>query len=468
MIENIWKQFLDIAQEEVGSRVVETWFKAISLQKWDTAAQIVYLKAPNTFVRNWVNNHYLSLFQIHLGRLLTMQMPKVVFVDDANKQEQAKKVDGSKERCSTVIGASVLPSTDRVSLTHERLKAGTRSQQLIDTNTYYDFRNFVVGPSNSLAYAAAHAIVQKPGVLYNPLYICGAPGLGKTHLLQAIGNSMREQNKSAVLYCTAAQFVDEFVSAIKTDSVHKFQKRFSLIDALLVDDVQFLSNKEQSQEIFFHIFNSLYESRKQVVFTSDLDPHQIVGVGDRLRSRLSAGLVAGLTVPTSATCVGILQQKISQEKKTISDEVVQFIASCSFSNVRELEGAFIKLLAFSSLTNQQVTVELAKTVLMPFAVDTKTRLTADQIAKTVGSYYRCTFEQICSKNRAKEIVLARQVTMFFLKKLLKKSLREIGTLIGNRNHATILHGLGRMEELLHDLEFSSQIHRIEEQLLARY
>lgn len=465
MIDNIWKQFLDIAQEEVGSRVVETWFKAITFKEWNIAQKTIYLQAPNAFVKNWVMQHYIALFQEHLGRLLTVQMPKIVILDSSiKKAEQAGPQLYTNSR-EIVRGASVIPVNDREFLNSSIIRSGARRQHYLNVNSNYNFNNFVVGPSNSLAYAAAHAIVQKPGILYNPLFICGGPGLGKTHLLQAIGNAIKEQNKQlSVVYCTAAQFVDEFVTAARTDSVQKFQKRYNLADALLVDDIQFLSNKEQSQEAFFHIFNHLHEMGKQVVFSSDLGPHQIAGVGDRLRSRFSSGLVTGLTCPTYAMRTAILHQKIQQEKKVIPDDVVQLIASCSFANVRELEGALIKLLALSSLTSQIMTIELAKTILAPFISESRYSITIDTIVKSIGKYYHCSLEQIKSKKRGQELVIARQLTMYFLKKIMKKSLREIGALLGNRNHSTVLHGLDRIEQLLKDPNFSARVYSIEEDI----
>jgi len=278
VVETIWDQFLAIIKEEAGSRVVETWFKAVTLQRCDTLQKIVYLRAPNTFVRNWIRSNYTKLIQDHLARLLNIDVVTLVF---AESDEQ-----GAKQ----LVSAELVVPNKSAELPQQLL-----SKQPVTMNKRYLFETFVVGPTNSLAFAAAQAITEQPGKLYNPLFIYGGSGLGKTHLMQSIGNEISSKYQRArVLYQPADRFVTEFINAIRFDKVHAFKAKYQHVDVLLIDDVHCISNKEQTQEAFFHIFNALYESHKQIVFSSDTFPHNIHGLTERLRSRLACGLVVDI------------------------------------------------------------------------------------------------------------------------------------------------------------------------------
>lgn len=317
VIQSIWQDFLKIAHEEVGSRVVETWFKAVSLQRWDAVEKKVYLTTPNTFVREWIQKHYHGIFQLHLGRLLHIEQPNLIFID-AGKVETSKALStqiinngpkGAEENTKVMYKAAyVVPMSGAAA--HTALVKTLSNKNYGHINRNYIFDTFVVGPSNSLAYAASHAITEKPGHLYNPMFIYGGSGLGKTHLLHAIGNGIKKINQNAVvLYQTADRFVSEFINAIRFERVHKFQKKYQSVDVLLVDDIQFISNKEQTQEAFFHIFNLLYEAHKQIVFSSDTYPQNIGGIAERLRSRLAWGLVTDICLPSLETKIAILKKK---------------------------------------------------------------------------------------------------------------------------------------------------------------
>lgn len=355
----IWEEFLHIIREEAGSRVVETWFRAVSLQQWDPFHKTVYLQAPNSFVRDWIKSNYTDMIQVHLKRLLHVDSLKIIFLDLRSQQVEQNKVAVPNSIITPIVPAT-LDGAKHHALTHVNHK---KSASYINASFIFD--SFVVGPSNSLAYAAAQAVTEKPGFVYNPLFMYGESGLGKTHLLHAIGNQVKKSNQQAsVLYQTADRFVNEFINAIRFDKVHAFQVKYQRVDVLLIDDIQFISNKEQTQEAFFHIFNTLYEAGKQIVFSSDTYPQDMHGIAERLRSRLAAGLIADIHVPSLETKIAILKRKAERSNEVLNDEVAFFIASRAVTNIRELEGCLIRVIAFASLTKQPVTLDLARRVLM--------------------------------------------------------------------------------------------------------
>lgn len=465
MLSRIWEDFLLIAREEAGSRVVETWFKAVSLHRWDATANVAYLHAPNQFVKDWIKNNYIPLMQVHLGRLLHVEMPKIVFIDAI---EQAQESTPAKSASAETFLPAKPIEQQRPGSGLVRVPS-SKNQSHINSN--YVFGNFIVGPSNSLAYAAAHAVTERPGKLYNPLFIYGNSGLGKTHLLHAIGNQIKMQNKRAsVLYQTADRFVNEFISAIRFDKIHKFQEKYKDIDVLLIDDVQFISNKEQTQEAFFHIFNALYDAHKQLVFSSDTFPQNIQGVAERLRSRLAWGLVTDIHMPSLETKVAILKKKAELSNSMVSDEVALFIASRVVSNIRELEGALVRVMAFASLTKQQVTLELARKVLLRSSSTEEPSSRAvdfDRIVYHVQKQYGYALVDMQSKSRNKDLAFVRQVAMYLMKKLTDKSLRDIGMYLGGRDHSTVMHAISKIEHCnLTDTEFVQKIKRIEDEIVG--
>lgn len=450
----IWEEFLTIVKNEAGSRVVDTWFKAVSLHQWDSVHKTVYLKTPNQFVRDWIHTNYLSLIQFHLGRLLHVETPKILLlVNDKIEQNTAEQ--------KISVTTSIIPAKQCAPVVYPMVaKSG------INVTRSYSFDNFVVGPSNSLAHAAAHAVAQKPGRLYNPLFLYGKSGLGKTHLLHSIGNEIKAQNnKAVILYQATDRFVTEFINAIRFDKMHKFQAKYKEVDVLLIDDIQFLSNKEQTQEAFFHIFNALYESHKQIVFSSDTFPQNIAGLAERLRSRLAWGLVADIYMPSLETKIAIVKKKAEMSDEPIDDEVAHFIASREVLNIRELEGAFVRVMAFASLTKQNVTLDLAKKVLQridsqPISSD------FERIVRCITKYYSYDIAELRSKSRNKDLSLARQITMFLMKKVTDKSLRDIGEFLGGRDHSTVMHAINKVEEQAHQVtEFKERLHRMEQEII---
>ncbi len=467
MVTDIWSSFLHIVRDEVGSRVVETWFKAVSFHRWDAVNKCVYLEAPNAFVKNWIQNNYIDLIKVHLGRLLHVEKPEIIFVDDTNKPLSATEEITIHDTSGSLVPAQVKKNNTPQQVTKNALIKPSTTQGGSHVNSAYSFDTFVVGPTNSLAYAAAYAITEKPGSLYNPLFIYGGSGLGKTHLLHAIGNAIKERQPNAILlYQTADRFVNEFISAIRFDKIHKFQAKYHLVDVLLIDDIQFIANKEQTQEAFFHIFNTLYESHKQIVFTSDTMPHTMQGMAERLRSRLAWGLVTDIHVPHLETKIAILKKKAKLSQGDLCDEVAYFIAERVTSNIRELEGALVRVMAFASLTNQPVTLDLARKVLR---AEQKISAPVDfeRIISILNRYYPHDLQALCSKDRNKNVAFTRHVAMFLMKKLTDKSLRDIGQFLGGRNHATVVHAINKVEaQRKNDVELQYRINTIESEIVG--
>jgi chromosomal replication initiator protein len=453
MVNTIWSDFLTLAKEEVGSRVIETWFRAVTVFRWDSLEKTIYLQAPNQFIKGWIKSHYHALIETHLKRLLHVTQLKVVFVDATHTQELLE---------TSVISTSQI--TPAVSTT---LKT-TLSKSIPTATRNYSFDTFVVGTNNSLAYAAAQAVAENPGAIYNPLFIYGDSGLGKTHLLHAIGNTIKEKNRSTtVLYQTADRFVNEFINAIRFDKVHAFQTKYKMVDVLLIDDIQFISNKEQTQEAFFHIFNTLYDAEKQIVFTSDTFPHDINGVAERLRYRLSWGLVVDMHIPPLETKIAILKKKAEMHNEHLDDQIAHFIASRVVSNVRELEGSLIRVIAFASLTGQTITLDLARKVLIRNQENKPSAVNFDKVIQCVRKYYSYDITQLRSKQRSKDLTFARQIAMFLMKKVTDKSLRDIGIFLGGRDHSTVMHALDKVAfHAKQHQEFQLQLKKMEDEILT--
>lgn len=454
MFETIWQEFLKIVKEESGSSVVETWFKAVTLNNWDAHSKIAYLCAPNKFVKDWLTTKYMDLFRIHLSRLLNESQVKVVIFVEG---ESIHVVPAKKS-----LEAEIIPARPII------------AKPVVKKNINYAefvFDNFIIGPNNKLAFAASKAIVEGPGQLYNPLFIYGGSGLGKTHLVRAIYHDLKTKDKNYnVIYQTADKFVNEFINAIRFDKINHFENKYRNVDALLIDDIQFLSNKEQTQEAFFHIFNSLSESKKQVVFTSDALPEQILGLADRLRSRLEGGLIVDIAAPPLETRVAILKKKAELQNVIIEDDVAHFVAAKVFSNVRELEGMLIRLIAYSSLTGEKIDIEFAQKVLgLHNPKETTKQPTTDlhKIAQCVAKYYQYNLQDLRSSSRNKSVTMARHVAMYFMKKLTDKSLRDIGIFWCRKDHSTVIHAFEKIESYRNNnSELSRELSQLEQEICA--
>lgn len=468
MIEQVWQDFLKIIKEEVGIRVVETWIKAVSLSRYDSLERKVYLSAPNMFVKNWVETHYKQLFVTHLKRLLSIDDIKIVFCIGSICSAESELVQNVTSQAVSVSSAPDQSKNQKYQLV-KKMPSMHANATMSKLNPSYTFDMFVVGENNSFAYASARAVTQKLGKLYNPLLLYGGSGLGKTHLLHAIGNEILEKYPDAVvLYQTTDKFVTEFIHAIRFDQIAKFQAKYKKIDVLLLDDIQFMVNKEQTQEAFFHIFNALYESNKQIVLSSDTLPRNLGGLVDRLKSRLEWGLIADVQVPMLETKIAILKRKAEMQRELLSQDVALFIAHQPVKSVRELEGSLIRVLAYASLTNQVVTIDLVKKVLGQTSdIQAKSASLIDfgAIIDHINKHFSYGIVDLRSKDRSKGVSHARQVAMYLMKKYTGKSLREIGEYLDRKDHTTITHAIHRIKELSHqDPQFAQKLRNIEQSL----
>lgn len=447
MIDTIWQQFLSIANKEIGNRAVETWFKAIYIQRWDNVSKTAYLYAPNQFIKEWICNHYLFDLELHLARLFCVQTITVVI--------QVKRSD----ECLVI------------SQGEEKLVPAKKISPPSILNTEYQFHSFVVDKKNEFAFLAAQAIIEKPGALYSPFFICGKSGVGKTHLLHAIGNEYLAQNKkNTVLFCPINRFVNEFVQSIRSKSMEKFNQKYTKADFLLIDDLQDIADKEQSQDILCNIVNHFTEVKKQIVFSSIIEPQRLHGITEKLRSRLSSGLIANLFDPTPETKIAIIKKKLdSNQTFAISDDLISIIASKNNYGIRDIEGILIKISALASLTQNPIDFDLVQKVLnyektnidtQPFAIK--------KIFTLIKELYSLnSIEELTNKKRNAQLAHIRHIAIYLTKKLLKKSLRETAVLFGNRDHTTIKHAFDKIEKKLkYDVNLQSQVEMIEKSLLS--
>ncbi|ACK41342.1 MULTISPECIES: chromosomal replication initiator protein DnaA [Dictyoglomus] len=433
-IKSIWEEALSYLSLEISRPGFETWIK--TLKPLTLEGSKIVLQTPNKFSKDWLEEYYLPLIE-EVIRKVTQKDFKVEIL--AEEKEENIPEDKKVEYLSTSYN---------------------------NLNPKYTFDTFVVGDSNRFAHAAALAVSQNPGKAYNPLLIYGGVGLGKTHLIHAIGHSIQEKYpKARVVYASMEKFTVELIDAIKEDGMTKFRNRYRNIDVLLIDDIQFLAGKERTQEEFFYTFNALYEAGKQIVLTSDRVPKEIPTLEDRLRSRFEWGLIADIQPPDLETRIAILKKKAEAEKAKVPDEVIEFIASQIQSNIRELEGALIRTIAFASLNNMPINLELAKTVLKDIIQPQIKNITIQNILQAVAEYFNITVEQLKGKGRSQEIAVPRQIAMYLARTLTDLSLPKIGEELGGRDHTTVLHAYEKIQELYQtDLSIKKAIQDIQNRL----
>ena len=449
-LDALWQEFLKILCAEVGSRVVETWFKAVTCVRWDAYEKKAYLKAPNTFVRNWLETHYLSLIQRHFCRLLNEQHITIVLIED--EVSVTHLVRERVEYSNNISDIKVPVASFSSSVAHSN----------------YHFDSFVIGPHNALACAAAQAVSAQPGTLYNPLLIYGSSGVGKTHLLHAIGNQVRGIHKQIkIIYQSADRFIHEFLSALRSDRVRQLEAKYKAADVLLMDDIQLMSRKETTQEFFFQIFNSLQQARKQIVFTSDVVPSNIVGLSDRVRTRLEGGLVTDIQAATLDARMAIIKKKAGSHNVTLHEDIAHFIAARVDSNIRDLEGSLLRVLAFASLTSQPMTIELAQRVLSHTRDSQKKVVELQQIAIGVARYFKYSLHDLRSPKRTKDLAQARHIAIYLMKRLTDRSLREIAGFLDRKDHSTIIHALDKItEQREHDMVIATLLDALEQDIMC--
>ena len=419
--EEIWNKSLVQIEEKVGNNIIDLWFRPIKLSQFKE--QQATVEIPNRFFKDWIEDNYPDIIAESIGTIL--KYPVTV------RYKIAEKMD---------------PTVRKMDMRME-----TRRQKLASRGIYlnpkYTFENFVIGPSNQFAHASAKAVAEAPGKTYNPLFIYGGVGLGKTHLITAIGNAVIDKKSDiSVIFVSAEQFTNEVVSAIRHQKMGELKEKFRNIDLLLLDDIHFIENKTQTQEEFFHTFNTLYERQKQIVISSDRPPKEIAAITDRLRSRFSMGLIADIQPPELETKVAILQRKAETEKIFVPEDVAYYLASKVKSNIRELEGCLIRLGAQSSLTGRPINIDMAKNILQDLIQDDEKPVTTDQIQKTVSEHFALKVSDMKAKKRTKEVALPRQIAMYLSKQLTNLSLSDIGKNFGGKDHATVIYACKQIEE----------------------
>ncbi len=427
-----WQIILNALAEEVPAARFDAWIRPIHATIED---RTLVLAVPSRFFLDNLRDHYGDTIR---------QLVREHFGPDA---DVAFRVDGSLIADSAVTAAE------------EQEESASRVDGFIESR--FTFANFVVGPSNEFAHAACRAVAEQPGEVYNPLYIYGGVGLGKTHLINAVANELMKRDGFSIAYRTSERFTNELIQAIRGGATEQFRERYRTVDMLIIDDVQFIAGKASTQEEFFHTFNTLYEGRKQIILTSDKPPREIDHLQERLKSRFGCGLVADIQPPSLETRQAILKSKAELAGVKLPDEVTTMLATRITSNVRELEGALTRLTAHATLTGRVIDMDFARRVLRDLLHEEVKAVTIDDIQKHVANYYNIRVQDMRSKKRSRNIAFPRQVAMYFSKALTSRSLPEIGEHFGGRDHTTVLYATRKIEERMDkDEDFREEINRL--------
>ena len=436
---DLWKSVLSRLETRLDPHTFNTWLRPTALAWKDET--VVHVLVPNDVYRDWLRDNYSDLIGETLSELTGAPLA-IEFTTTATESPQAPAPQHLGKSVG-VMGSSASTSLNIGRKTGTFEESGPVSGPL---NPKYRFSTFVVGTSNQLAHAAARAVAESPSRSYNPLFLYGGVGLGKTHLMHAIGHKILQGNPGLrLVYISSERFMNELINSIRYDHTFEFREKYRNIDVLLMDDIQFLAGKERTQEEFFHTFNALYDAQRQIVLTSDSPPKEIPTLEERLRSRFEWGLLADIQPPDLETRIAILHKKAGAENVVIPDDVMLFIATNSKSNIRELEGALIRLVAYSSLTNEQITIDLARNVLRDSLNSRVTMITIDKIQENVAGYFGLRVSDLRAKSNARRITHPRQVAMFLSKKLTNHSLPEIGRAFGGKHHSTVIHSVRKVE-----------------------
>ena len=444
---NIWDEVLGRIEAKVNRHSYYTWFKPTSLVA-DQGA-VIHVRVPNALFRDWLTKHYSTVINESLTELNRTDAG-LAFLTDGEDAPPVATVAVTAELDPVAVDGVTVEAV-------EALPAPVTGSGGL--NPRYTFDTFIVGPSNQFAHAASRAVAEAPSRSYNPLFIYGGVGLGKTHLMHAIGRYVLEHNPHYKLtYISSERFMNEMINAVRYDRSLEFRERYRSVDVLLVDDIQFLAGKEGTQNEFFHTFNALYDAQKQIVVSSDCPPHEIPSLEERLRSRFEWGLIADIQSPDLETKVAILKKKAEAEAVPLPDNVAIYIAGKIKSNIRELEGSLIRLVAYASLTGREISLPLAQDVLRNILDHDERAVTIEIIQKFVADYYQLKLAELKSRNNSKSVAIPRQVAMYLCKQLTHASLPEIGRCFGGKHHSTVIHSIRKVEDLRkRDGTFNSQI-----------
>jgi chromosomal replication initiator protein len=464
--DRLWMDILQAVEKRLNRQSFETWFRPIQFEGCDKVGQVLHLRAPNQVVRDWVSSNYSDVLYASLEELDLAQYQVDWTVEDTESQAEkatTEHEDDELEDYSLPETAGAASNKAKLSNLFSLLEAAESDGLAPGATTFvdieplelslnpkYSFQTFVVGSCNQFAHAAALAVAEAPGKTYNPLYIYGGVGLGKTHLVHAIGHSIKERNRYLRLsYISAEKFMNELINAIRYDKAQTFREKYRSIDVLLMDDIQFMAGKERTQEEFFHTFNALYDGQKQIVITSDCPPREIPTLEERLHSRFEWGLIADIEPPDLETKVAILKRKAELDGVGLPDDVAFFIASKVKSNVRELEGSLVRLVAIASLRGLPLSIMLAQDAVRNIAEDDQAAgISISQIQRAVAAHYRLRPEDLRSKSNSRQIAVPRQIAMYLCKRLTKHSYPEIGREFGGKHHTTVIHSVEKIEALV--------------------
>jgi len=458
----VWRAALGELQVTLSPANFETWLRDTALVEVDDTR--FRISVPNGFAKDWLETRYRSLISQTLGRIVGygVQVDFVVgpveAVADGAEADAGDSPDGAGSAAPAeaaqdrVLGmgtpSRALDSGRAAGTVQVRVEPGRAGGEggATNINPRYTFANFIVGSANRLAHAASLSVAERPGHAYNPLFLYGGVGLGKTHLMHAIGNQvMAKFPRKRVVYATSEKFTNEFITSIQQGKIDEFRARYRRIDLLLIDDIQFIADKERTQEEFFHTFNAIHEDGKQIVLSSDRPPKAILTLEERLRSRFEWGLIADLTAPDLETRIAILRAKAEEGAVPISSDVIEFIARKVVSNIRELEGALNRIVAYASMGAMPISIELAQAVLSNVLYNPKKRqITPERIVKAVSEYYGVGLDALKGQKRDKSIVMPRQIAMFLMREETDVSLLRIGAELGNRDHSTVLHACDKI------------------------
>lgn len=449
LFSTIWDQILGRVETKVNAHTFHSWFRNTTLLSDDVAG--LRVQVPSKTVVEWLTRHYSGVINEALAEVGRPGTAVAFVPADGGAGQALAPIEFLEARPAAEPAGGAPATTD-----------ATLPADVIGLNPRYSFETFIVGASNQFAHAAARAVAEAPSRSYNPLYIYGGVGLGKTHLMHAIGDYVLKHNPQMKLtYVSGERFMNEVVNALRYDRILEFRERYRTADVLLVDDVQFIAGKERTQTEFFHTFNALHDAQKQIVLSSDVPPHQIAELEERMRSRFEWGLIADIQSPDLETKVAILKRKADSEGVPLADNIALYIAGRIKSNIRELEGALIRLLAYASLSGRDLTLSLAQEVLRDVLNHDEKAVTIDMIQKFVADYYQLKLVELKSRNNSKSVAMPRQVAMYLCKALTNASLPEIGKSFGGKHHSTVIHSIKKVEEMRgRDSSFNSLINTL--------
>lgn len=431
---NIWQETIEKLEKEVSPQNFSTWIKP--LQFIEINEDQVKLEVPNRFIKDWLRDNYVKKIEKIMSDIGTVNYKVNISINLKENKKSKESPDNTEDKEKKHI---------------KKIAVKNNIDRFANLNEKYTFSSFVSGPSNQFAHAAAMAVANNPATTYNPLFIYGGVGLGKTHIVHAIGNEIINKNKNIkICYYSSEKFTNELINSLRHAKMDEFRNKFRSIDVLIVDDIQFIAGKKSTQEEFFHTFNALYESHKQIVVTSDKFPKEIPDLEERLRSRFEWGLIADIQAPDIETKQAILKMKADQNNIDLPEDVSFFLANSVISNVRELEGYLIRIGAFASLTSTPINLEMTKNILKDIIIEQNKEVTVEMIQKNVASHYQIKTSDLKSSKRLKTLVLPRQIAMYISRKLTSSSYPEIGAKFGGKDHSTIIHAIKKIEKKLED------------------